>query len=594
MPEKTRAVVDQVVDGHPVGSKRWRSALEVLVGVVVNACIDDAESGTVLLNDVTKRMRRGDASMRAAVFALLFNVAIQSAFAGPAWRVVEKIVLGVFSTVVENMEVLHVKEGDSLTRPKRDDDTHEIKGDSQCVWDNALKCFFALAAGGSRNSNLATGGIEKKMGRSCGRPTCSGSVITLGAMVALARHISPKTHPCVERILIGDGLWRGFRGDFEEDDDAIRVNVDEDSLYAQYGGADAISEVYARVRSLTARRRLFALILEVAVSRVHKRACASSLDVEVNWEEQANWLYGLLRAYDAGDAMVTIFRLGPEPAFVIDTLRHMLFEPLAANSSGSCVLNAAGSGASGRGDEKLRSSIFPQDSTVTGHSSVEMKLWAAANDHRTSVIAANRAMYKPFVIGVLMELESMAIAFQKNPRRCDVRNPNDRVYELEAKVITLRSEGLSKSLRSLRQVWQGLHSSVSKLAHRAADENEIIMIIDAVLSIALLPGAYRNMLSESADYEAEALLSSERRVLAHGSCVEGVKTLVQLLHLANLDPGSRYLSEQRQCLVELLGSSQDQGQLARQFREDPDPFVAHRAAVIALTIRSADAPQREP
>jgi hypothetical protein len=68
-----------------------------------------------------------------------------------------------------------------------------------------------------------------------------------------------------------------FLGSFEQDDDVDGIQVDEDELSAAHGGVQAIIELYIRMRSLTAQRRLLYLILEVAVSRVHRRMRVSNI-----------------------------------------------------------------------------------------------------------------------------------------------------------------------------------------------------------------------------------------------------------------------------------------------------------------------------
>jgi hypothetical protein len=600
IPQLCNSIVDQFVAGHSVGSRQWRAALEMLVGIIVRGSIDNAEAGTALLNDVVRRMRAGPAVLRGAVFTLLVNIGAHAGFAATYWRVVERMVLTVFSDVVEAMEAesreCWSNESNLVgNRGATENYPHE-RIDTPDTWEKAVKCFLALVSGGIRFGNLATVERVKNAGNAFGRDLRPYPVISLQALIALGKHISPTTHPIVERVLVGDCLWRCFRGRFEEDDDVVRIQVDEDELYAAHGGVPAIIEVYIRVRSLTARRRLFALILEVAISRVHRRmrdSNTANLKETCNFEQQANWLYGLLRANDAGDAMVAVFRVGPEPTFVMDTLRHLLFEPIAANSYGALILKSAVSSNSSRVDERLRSSVFVFDSTMGGQKSVEARTVAAASDHRTGVIAANRALHKLFVTSVLMELENMALAFQNRSRAWVGLTPNSLIAEIEDKVKILRADGLSSALRSTKQVWQTLYAPVSNLANHSCSENEIVLAIDAVLSVVLLPVAYRNILIESADSEAEALLAGERRVLGHGACIEGVKMLVQLLHLSNFESGCRMLSEQRQCLVELLGFIQDQGQLVRQFAEDSDAIVAHRASSIANATSASSVDTRQ-
>ena len=68
-------------------------------------------------------------------------------------------------------------------------------------------------------------------------------------------------------MVVCEGAFMGLSED-EDDVDVVRIQIDEDKLYAIHGGVPTITGVYTREWFLTVRRRLLALILEVAISRV--------------------------------------------------------------------------------------------------------------------------------------------------------------------------------------------------------------------------------------------------------------------------------------------------------------------------------------
>jgi hypothetical protein len=137
-----------------------------------------------------------------------------------------------------------------------------------------------------------------------------------------------------------------FLGSFEEDDDVDGIQVDEDELSAAgHGGVPAIIELYIRMRSLTAKRRLFYLILRSGrLSRASTGACFECSQFEGKhalFLASSDWPYGFLRANDGGDVMVKVFRVGPERTFVMDSPRHFLFQANGCKIRYTLILKSA-------------------------------------------------------------------------------------------------------------------------------------------------------------------------------------------------------------------------------------------------------------
>lgn len=583
------AVVDHVVNASDAKSPEWLTAVELLVGMIVSAAIESIETGNGILLEVVRRMKKGSTDIRAGIFTLLLNIGAQASFAGGVWRDVERIALSVFSRVVEEMDVEGIEtawnRGRNLIEPNT---THtDFSEDAAYVWGTAIKCGIALLGGGRRfgdmtHAYVAAYDTHLQWSQSVSLKN-SGPAVSLKALVALGKHIQPETHPVVERVIVGEGVWRGFRGSFDEEDDMIRMNVDEDKLYTAHGGVQEIIGLYIGCRSILSRRRLFALILEVAVARVLSRASSTGdSDMSVS-EEQVNWLYALLRSNDAGDALVSTFRLGPHPDFVTDVLRHLLFEPLASSGPSASIVGRKRVNALSLADTTAlppRSGAESLLSSPAGYLSQEERCIIAAKEHRDAVVVANRLLHKKFVLGVLMQLESMAKSFSNQYRHNNSRDLLTLSGRVEAKVSEIRLHGRSSSLRTSKQIWLSLHAViVSELSENEICPREIISVIEKLFSVILRPNPFSSVLTEGADCEPDALLAGERRVLWHTSA-ESAELLTSLLRVSTKCGNTKYVSDLRQSLVEILGCSTACIHRASEFVDDKDDLVAYRARCI--------------
>jgi hypothetical protein len=610
------SVVEQVVNAPDVSARSWFLALEVLIGIVINATVDNFDTGHGLCTEVVRRMQERPPPVAAGIFTFLTNLGAQAVFAGQQWRDVECMVISIFNDVVEAADrkcpVWSSIWGcdASAAMDSGSDGVYCVRDDSGGVvnaggcrthalfWERALKCATALLGSRSLCGNIAIAVTPGKQlppdsprrilvpwipGRGL---DASGAVVSLHALVALARHMPPSTHPAVERLIVGDGVWRGFRGAFEEDDDMIRPTIDEDRTYSAVGGVHTVIGLFVQCRSITTRRRMFALIAEVAVARALERSQTLRARELPATEDDANSLFSILRAYDAGDALATAFRLGPGPSFVMDILRHILFEPLSAKTSAPVPLLAAGAGGSGFADnfpgEGRRPTNFMlgQGPVVCSILSADNKELHARKELRLATIAANKVLHKRFVLNVLIELESMARSYSSGRASHRASGGLHIAEVVEMTIAGLRREGRANSLRSVRHVWHTLHDA---LMDRLSDDQlccgDAITVIEQVLSVALLPFPFSNIASEGYDSEGEALLGGERRLIGCTSSIEAADLIAGLLRASTPLIGARYVSELRQSLIEILSTSGSSSARLPLFVDDADPMVAYRAIV---------------
>lgn len=568
------------------------AVLQRIAGHVVGTAFDDIGRAAHQLSDISTKMLSRGGHVSASFFRLLQSIVTRTPYASDQFRDVEWLTVATLSRAVKEMD--RREEADAgwgrmshlgVAADRRTltdiDDKHDE------AWESALECGVFLLTDASvrhvaTHDAPYTSGDGPRIGIDRRR-----AALELHALVALTRHILPRTHPRIERVLVGESVWHGFRGSFEEDDDVIRSNVDEDAVYASHGGIQAIIDLYIRVRSLVARRRMFALILEVAVSRVRSRAANAGDSELVASPEQVNWLYGLLRANDAGDAFVPLFRSGPDSSFVMDVVRHLLFEPLSASSAGSNILAAAQR--TSQQLESARDDAWPNDYSGGAHLQSGLDLNSrtvtAAHAHRDGVVVANGLLHKRFVLSTLMQLETMARTSARQFQDRPLHVETTAAEEIEAKLCDFRRDGRSGTLRSSRPIWQGLLPLVQNFVRLDRSEADIITTIENMFSVLLLPMPFASSLSESVDTEAEALLAGERRMLAHSTSAESAELLVLMLHMSSTCRPGDYVSELRQGLLEYLGASPAKGYLVEQFANDEDAYVAYRARVITAAVR---------
>lgn len=608
------SVVDEVVNASKCSGRAWSMAMKVLVGMIITATVDSFDSGYGLCSEVVRRMRERSPTLGAEIFTLLTNLGAQAVFAGTQWHDVEQMVLSVFSNVVEHESQRcpfepSVSAGLSSYRGcTADSDTYRVDGDffsdaSGCqvhrlFWERAAKCGIALLGSRARVGNIAVAvrssssphwnSARTKETASCMPPRQSEvarPAISLRALIALSQRIPLSMHPSVERVLVGDGIWRGFRGSFDEDDDVLRSQLDEDRLYTAFGGLRVIVGLYVRCRSLVARRRMFVLIAEVAVGRVSTRGRSLGGEDVPQCDDSVNEFFSVLRAYDAGDALVAAFKLGPEPSFVMDILRHTLFDPLSCETPLSTMLSTAGPGAKKIADATLlerrgcRPFFLGPNTCGSASGPPNGKNCSVTKELLMATFVANEVLHKRFALGVLMHLEEMARSFSRE--RSKYRESGGEVCiseKVEIKIAELRRKGMSHSPRSVRHVWHSINEVLSgHLAGAHLSDADVALVFELMLSVTLVPLPFTKVSNDFCDSEGAAFLHGERRLLSRTSSKDCGDLIVGLLHVSAPFVRSRYVSELRQSFVEILGASTAHAHRLMQFTDDPDALVAFRS-----------------
>lgn len=612
------SVVDEVVNASKYSGRSWSMAMKVLVGMIITATVDSLDSGYGLCSEVVRRMRARSTALGAEVFTLLTNIGAQAVFAGTQWHRVEQMVLSVFSNVVGfeskrcPLETSTCAGLSSLRGCTADTCSNRVEGEAcsdvsgcqahRLFWERAVKCGMALLGSRARFDNVSTAVYSSSpRGNSVTtketlspipgrRPEISGPAVSLHALIALCQHIPSSMHPSVERVLIGDCIWRGFRGSFDEDDDVLRSHVDEDRLYTAFGGIRIIVGMYVRCRSLVARRRMFVLITEVAVGRVSTRGLSLGRKDVLQSEDSVNEFFSVLRAYDAADALVGAFRLGPEPSFVMDILRHIIFDPLSFEMPVSTMLSAAGPVSkkiAGTALPERRGSrpFFLAPNTCDSSSGPPSgKNLSVTKDLMMATFVANEVLPKRFVLRVLMQLEDIARSFSRE--RSKYRESGGDVFvseKVDIKIAELRQKCLSShSLRSVRHVWHSISEVLyGHLGRTPLNDADIVIIFELMFSVILVPPPFTKVSNELCDSEGVAFLHGERSLRGRTSSKDCGDLIVGLLHTSAPFVGSRYVSELRQSFVEILGASTAHTHRLMQFADDPDAVVAFRARTFA-------------
>lgn len=606
------SVVDEVVNASNCSGRAWGMAMEVLVGMIITATVDNFDSGYGLCSEVVRRMRERSQTLAVEIFTLLTNLGAQAVFAGTQWRKVEQMVLSVFSNIVESedercpIETSFWGGSSSAHGHATEACMSRVKGDfffdaSGCqvhglFWERAIKCGMALLGSRARFGSMVPAMYsssphlkdfprEDVSSWTAGLlPELSDPAISLHALIALSQRIPSSMHPSVERVLIGDGIWRGFRGSCEEDDDVVRTQLDEERLYSAFGGIHVILGLYARCRSLIARRRMFVLIIEIAVWRGSTRGQSLGWEDMPQIEEDVNAFFAVLRAYDAGDALIGAFRLGPEPTFVMDVLRHVLFDPLSYEIPQPTVCET-GTGVKNFGSGALlergvsRNFVLRQSACGGNFASPEAKERSVTKDLRMATFNVNKMLHKRFVLSVLMQLEKMARSFSRE--RSKHRKSGGELHVVEAvemKIAELRRRGMSNSLRSVRHVWHTINEVLdSRPVVTELCCADVAVVFEQILSVSLLPLPFSKISNDVCDSESEAFLRGERRLLNRTSSNECADLIVGLLYASVRFVGNRYVSELRQSFVEILGASTTHSHRLMQFADDADAMVSFRA-----------------
>ena len=151
-------------------------ALLVLVGIIVIATVEKFDEGFGLCSEVVRRMHDAPPPVAASVFTLLVNVAAQATYAGSAWGDVERMVLSIFSRVVEAMDVADggptcLWQAGTWRPDEHGPENGAVHPDAakfyapSLFWRRAMKCGIALLWSGNRLGDFAvahTDGLASK------------------------------------------------------------------------------------------------------------------------------------------------------------------------------------------------------------------------------------------------------------------------------------------------------------------------------------------------------------------------------------------------------------------------------------------------
>lgn len=539
-------VLNEVVNVRSVSSPEWSIAAQLLVGFVISASLDSYEAGHGLLSEIVRRMRASTyTALRAAVFTVLINVFGQISFTsadGGATNSIEKVAADVLS------EVLVVMDG--------------VEQDPS-VWEKATRCMLLFVNGNDWMLHCA---------------------ISTEALIALTLHLDPLLHPDVDHILIADGLCHRFG---QGKNAKPRHDVDEVSMYAATGGARVLLDLYVHTASLSARRRLFRLIVEVAVSRAF--SLDEGLQKAGDVEKQTEWLVVLLESHDVGNAMVLTFRFGSRPNFVMDTIRRLLFAPLMStasskgdgqsqNRSGLKVpVNTFG--------EKLASQDF---SDSHENDSAAKARYVATTLYTRAVRAANHLLHKRFVLSVLCELEKMAEAHSRRYATIEEHRHAEEwaiLQDAGRQLYAMRDAGHAISQRTVTQELQKLFTAVAGFVTLGASPESVIRLADLVLEsflVAPMFSSFASGMNENAVCNSAAsLFLAGRRLVARDMVARANPAMfVNLLKLLEHSWQRRHVSEVRQCLIELIGVVPERASMLTDFSHDPDAAIVYRASLL--------------
>lgn len=514
-------------------------ALQLLTGYVVGACLASTEAGTGLLSEIVRRMRGAERSERdGSIFTLLLNIGAHASFVHrSSWVSVEEVARKVFSNVVEEMH------------GRQDDDV---------MWERALRCYLVLL----RSSNK--------------RPS---DQISSSCLAALSLHIGDLTHTDVDHVLITEGLCPRLQR--QRDDMAPAVNIDYNCL-EQIGGIETVLMLYADTASLSARHSLFRVMYDFAVLK-----CLEGLstdDIEI-LKDHIVTFRALLETYEMADCFVHTFRVGPWPEFVMDTIRAILFYPLCTESQDSLIGRTAedihNSGAAVL--QEKTESLSLSDTRLSG--TIGRAYRTSATKHLDSIRAMVKLLDKPFCLRVLRQLQGMA-----EEQACLLSQREAMHFAREWKILCDLEIQLRRFFHARHTNTVGfLAETLTKMCAAAVDMTSGRSNLRGVLKFSEMviefftvrpPFSRGRAMVPQTEVDSTCKMFLKGRLLVSrellGKIDPSIFTL--LLNATKTKIQSRRLSECRQCLVEILGSTRDNDSLLQTFVDDDDAAVGYRAS----------------
>ncbi|PXF39971.1 hypothetical protein BWQ96_10322 [Gracilariopsis chorda] len=533
-------VLHEYLTNNSLKTHGRNSALLLLAGYVVGACLDGMETGINLLTGIVRRMRGAERSERdGSVFTLLVNIGAHASFVKGAFSSrVEEVARKVFSDVAEDMH------------GRQDDDV---------MWERALRCYLFLLKSSDKYPSIN---------------------ISSQCLAALALHMGDLTHTDVDHVLICEGLFPRLHHTWDEFLTSAQLNM---NCFDEIGGLKTVLTLFADTTSPSARNRLFNLIYDFAVLK-----CLEGLteDVVLRLRDNIDTFRALLDGHEMENVLTNVFKVGAWENFVVDVLRLLLFSPLTVEYLGARAENSSDE------DQPVGNKAFQEK---TGSSSMsDSRLGSqVGRPYRTPAsryISSTRALVKyldkPFCLRVLREIESMAthhsrFLFQRETMHharewkilcathSDILN---FVFASRGEARSALSDALNKIYTSVVEMTSG-RSSMKGLLHMC----EIVIEFFTVTVPFVSHSRFRsNQFDSIPRMFFKGSVSVPRQLLQ-----EADPSMFSLLLLATRTKAtSKRLSDSRQCLVEFLGISRDGEQILKPFTEDNDPIIAYRASEV--------------
>lgn len=515
-------------------------ALQLLTGYVVSACLESTDVGIGVLSEIVRRMRGAERSERdGSVFTLLINIASHTSFVQRAsWHSVEHVTRKVFSDVVEGM---HGRQDDNV------------------MWERALRCFIVLLKASDQHPS---------------------NDISTKCIMALSLHIGDLTHADVGHVLISNGLCHRLRRSREDGD--VWTTLDENVL-EEIGGIDTITTLFVDTTSTSATRDLFSIIFDVAVIDT---VTVMTSDSEDTLREQAAALKSYLRSHEMSILFAHTFRVGPWPSFVLDVLRLLLFRPLSHPSHSS--------GTHSDGSEQLaasRAAFQEQAESADGSnaSNDAVTLFRTSSSKYLAMVRAFvKCLNKTFCLQVLQRLGKMAErqSFLLSQRE-SMNHPREwkLLREIDIEIQKFLYCGDGKSSVSLDSVLSSICIATQKLTSVRSSMRGTVKMMELVIeffTIKMPFSAPCGLLGSEASIDSVAKQFLRGRIVTVRDLLTRTKPEIfeQLLFASRERVPTKRVSENRQCLVEMLGVSKSNVNLLRQFIDDDDPAVAYRASEI--------------
>lgn len=553
-----------MTDANEPGVRSPR-AMQLLVGFVVKSVLFSAQRGRALFAEAIFRFRSSDQEQcRAAAFTLILNVAAQACFVRGRSHpgVVESMAATLFADLV-----LGMKETET----------------SNLLWDKAVRCALLLYA----SEDMVPTQRQRD------------------ALLALAANLPAHQHPDLTRRLFEHAEQSVISEVSDGDRRLPGDNVKTPTHY--FESMDETLGLYTRTSSLSTRRKLFRAIFRGAVDTAVREDANNPPPSKV--EEQALWLRAVLEAHDAGNALVLDFRQGCAPDFVLTLIRQLFFSPLLKSAHDD---TDAGITISEDDDASSRWGRTAPAFSADGEEqdTAERKFELSSRRHARSVRTANHLLCKPFALRVLRAIERAANAHaqaraadddacadEEALARAAVRTAERAALQLRRCTPERATSNSAPSAVAAAEQLRAIHDAAALLvgarggAHAAAYLTELLLEAillapafapagatgaSAATSLSSLTTAVGD--SVAAEFLAGQLYAIRRMLLDVDAAL-----LLALLSLTEPLWHERYVSQLRQCLVELVGALQEPASLLAPFAEDPDSAVAYRATVVYST-----------